>query len=182
MLTCPNVRRPLWPPATNMFDTCRHLPGLVRTSPRLCGVCACRGLVPGDPVFLHLWGVFFIGTIIVAVSIQWGLWFAALCRLQEGSTWVSKCMCCCTAMCLCVVGVCWPVDPPFCSHEGIGWLIAATCVPWYVPRGNSGLCKQALNQKPVLGRGGGVHLSNCLTPADTCQPATAGVSAEYCSC
>ena len=59
----------------------------------------------GDPVFPHFWA--FFGTIVCVVLIHWRMWFAALCRLQEGSIWVSKCWRSCNSMCswvwMCIV-------------------------------------------------------------------------------
>ena len=59
------------------------------------------------------------------------------------------------------------VGHPFVAMKGEGWLISATCVPWYVPRGSTGLSKHGdpvsphlcpLNQNLAHGRtvGGGV--------------------------
>ena len=74
----------------------------------------------GDPV---LWA--FVGTIVFADIIQLRLWFVALCRLQEGSTWVPMCCCSCTFMCSCVLGWMLPCWTPFRSHEGVG--LACVC-------------------------------------------------------
>ena len=78
----------------------------------------------GNPVYRHFW-VFF-GTIVFADAVQWRMWFVALCRLQEGSIWVSKCWRSCS-MCSCVVGcmpACWA---PFCSHEHVSCHYQTAC-------------------------------------------------------
>ena len=72
----------------------------------------------GDPVFLQCWP--FFGTIVFAVPIPKRMWFVALWRLQEGSIWVTKCVCSCNSRCSCVLGcmlACWT---PFCCDEGVG--------------------------------------------------------------
>ena len=46
----------------------------------------------------------------------------ALCRLQEGSIWVSKCWCSCDDMCFLVWGVCWPVGHPLAVMKGLAYV------------------------------------------------------------
>ena len=38
-------------------------------------------------------------------------------------------------------GVCWPAGLPLVVVKEYGWLMSATCVPWDMPRGNTGLSK-----------------------------------------
>ena len=68
---------------------------------------------PCVPALLGLfWNHHFCG------PIEQRMWFVALCRLQEGSTWVAK-WGSCNSMCCRVVGwmlACWT---PFCSLEGV---------------------------------------------------------------
>ena len=76
-----------------------------------------RGLVQTRrPVFPHFWS--FCGPIVFTVPMQQRMWFVALCRLQEGSMWVSKCWCRCGSMCSCVLGCMLPVGHPFAVMKG----------------------------------------------------------------
>ena len=72
-------------------------------------------------------------------------------------------------MCSCILG-CMPVGHPFVVMKGEGWCVSATCVPWYVPRSNTGLSKHSdpvfphfcpLNQNlaRVMTRGGGLGIA-----------------------
>ena len=80
---------------------------------------------------------------------------------------MAKCWCSCSSMRSCVLG-----QMPACGFvlswfEGWAWLMSATCVSWFIPRGNMGLSKHRgpvfpyfchLNQNlALLGQGGGVH-------------------------
>ena len=66
-----------------------------------------------------------------------GMWFVALCRPQEGSIWVLKCLCRCHSMCSCVLGCTLAYWTPFCSHEGVGLASVGNVCP--LLHGNTGL-------------------------------------------
>ena len=75
-----------------------------------------------------------------------------------------KCWCSCNSICSCVLGCTLAFCFVLSCFEGEGWLLPATCVLWYVPRGITGLCKHGvfphfppLNQNLacVRTRGGG---------------------------
>ena len=55
--------------------------------------------------------------------------------------WVAKCRCSCNSMCSCVLGCMLACCFVLSSFEGSGWLMSATCVPWYMPRGDTSLSK-----------------------------------------
>ena len=79
-----------------------------------------------------------------------GHWLGALegggvppfqCIPEEGAVWVAKCWCSCTPTCSCVLGCVLACGFVVSCLQGEGWLLSAACVPWYLPRGNTGLSR-----------------------------------------
>ena len=54
---------------------------------------------------------------------------------------MSKCWCGCNSMCFCVLGCMLACCFVLLCFEGLGWIMSATCVLWYLPPGNMGLSK-----------------------------------------
>ena len=71
----------------------------------------------------HFWVL--LGTIVFAAPIRYRWWFAALCRLPEGSTWGARCLCSCQFHVLLCSGVCAGLLLCIVRFEGFG--LACVC-------------------------------------------------------
>ena len=95
----------------------------------------------GNPVFPHFWA--FFGTIVFPGSNPTeNVDRSFLCAGCRNAQYGCQSVVAGTPCALVFWGVCWAVGHPFVVMKGQGWLMSATCVPWYVLRGNTGLVQK----------------------------------------